>query len=105
VLGDAWLFEVSSDTWTDLSSDSNSSLVPPPRHSHAAVYVWHEGSGRIFISGGIGRDHQPRDDVWMFDLTSRRWSEFCRLPRGMYVFSVCHHKSSEACKTHIRVNS
>jgi len=63
---DTWTFDVNSRTW----QDKTTSLRPPKRCLHAAVYA--NDLGRMVIYGG--QDTGPLDDIWECQLSSYTWS-------------------------------
>lgn len=71
-LGDLWVFETATATWTELSDDG-----PPSRMLHGMVFESHRD--RLVVFGGrYQRAGRPRQlgDTWAFDFESNSWFEF-----------------------------
>ena len=64
---DTWTFDVNSRTW----QDKTTSLKPPKRCLHTAVYA--NDMGRMVIYAGQD-DNGPRDDIWECQLSSYAWN-------------------------------
>ena len=49
---------------------------PAERASHAACCIGYAGDHiHLLVSGGIVGDNKPLNDVWLFDLSLKKWRE------------------------------
>lgn len=75
-LNDLWVFTPSgsSGRWSQLSPESNSSLVPSRRVASSMVCT----SGTLTVFGGVTKnsdDFNDVGDVWSFDVRRKRWTK------------------------------
>lgn len=68
VLGDLWVYDLSSDTWDQIDAGTG----PMARSHHAAA--WADNLG-IIVVGGRDTNGTPVADAWRFDPLDRMWSE------------------------------
>lgn len=54
--------------WTDLSSETNH-----PAARHSATMVAH--GNRLYLFGGCGEGQVPLSDLWLFDITTKKWTK------------------------------
>lgn len=69
---DLWRFDIRDNTWELLCADGEVASLPAPRY--CAALAWHAGG--LYLFGGRSRRYPKRNynDLWRFDLTSRRWN-------------------------------
>jgi len=68
---DTWLFDSSTDTWTD---DSPTGKLPDARAQHQMVYD--PIGGKVIMFGGISKaDGTQFDDTWEYDPATKTWTE------------------------------
>ena len=49
---------------------------PVERNSHAACCLGYAGDHiYLLVIGGLGKDNKPLKDVWLFDLSLKKWKE------------------------------
>ena len=49
---------------------------PTERDDHAACCLGYAGDNiHLLIMGGRGRDGKPLNDMWLFDLSLKKWKE------------------------------
>ena len=49
---------------------------PVERFSHAACCIgFAEDHVHLLVSGGLGRDGKPLNDMWLFDHSLKKWTE------------------------------
>ena len=49
---------------------------PKERDYHAACCLGYDGDHpHLLIHGGIGKDEEALNDIWLFNLSSRKWQE------------------------------
>ena len=49
---------------------------PVARTDHAACCIGYAGVHiHLLVSGGRGRDGKPLNDLWLFDLSLKKWKE------------------------------
>ena len=49
---------------------------PVARYCHCACCIGYTGDHiHLLVSGGRGSDGEPLNDVWMFDLSLKKWKE------------------------------
>ena len=49
---------------------------PMERCYHAACCIGYNGDHiHLLVSGGIGGDYKPLNDVWLFELSLKKWRE------------------------------
>ena len=75
---DTWAFELSSDSWRDISPASDR---PLRRCLHHAAYD--PGNDQMLLYGGCasGVGPCPLGDLWSFDLSSQLWTELLPSPQ------------------------
>jgi hypothetical protein len=64
---DLWSYDVQGNQWTQLRSDT---AGPPGR---ARPSMWQVGD-RTYVFGGATASQQALNDLWAFDLRTRRWT-------------------------------
>jgi hypothetical protein len=64
---DLWAYDVPRNQWTQLRSVN---AGPPGR---VRPSMWHAGD-RVYVFGGATAAQRALNDLWMFDLHSRRWT-------------------------------
>uniref|UniRef100_H2ZAB0 Uncharacterized protein n=1 Tax=Ciona savignyi TaxID=51511 RepID=H2ZAB0_CIOSA len=68
VFNDIWSFDINSLIWSKFENESDHFK---PRHSHSAV-LWENNPTRsVIISGGLGKDMNPLNDVFMLQFCER----------------------------------
>ncbi|NQV05932.1 hypothetical protein HQ535_05235 [bacterium] len=67
VLSDTWLYDVDSDTWTEVTQD----VAPAGRGNHAMVYD--PDSATVLMWGGVGPGVSVTE-LWSFDGSSSTWT-------------------------------
>jgi hypothetical protein len=66
---DTWSFDCESQTWSEVATEES----PGRRFMHSMAYdPLHNG---VILFGGFGPDGFTTDETWMFNCTSREWSE------------------------------
>ena len=70
MLGDTWLYDVASHTWTEVKPPTS----PEPRDNPAMAYD--AESDRIILFGGFisATNYAPRE-TWAFDMNTHTWTE------------------------------
>lgn len=68
VLNDTWMYDLESNTWTNLSPAS----PPPARSGHRLAYD--SRSDRIVLFGGFDPASAELGDTWTFDLNNNTWT-------------------------------
>ena len=49
---------------------------PVERWSHAACCLGYAGDHiHLLVTGGLGSDDKPLKDVWLFDVSLKKWKE------------------------------
>ena len=49
---------------------------PAERDNHAACCIGYAGDHiHLLVSGGVGGNGKPLNDVWLFDLSLKKWRE------------------------------
>ncbi len=66
---DTWSFSCTSQTWVLVTTSNN----PGVHYSHGLAYDPMENV--VVLFGGFGGDGMERSDTWIFNCTSREWSE------------------------------
>ena len=66
---DTWSFSCVTQTWSQVVTSVN----PGNHYSHGMAYDSQENV--VVLFGGFGGDGMERDDTWIFNCTSREWSE------------------------------
>jgi hypothetical protein len=66
---DTWSFDCESQTWFEVETDEN----PERRFMHSMAYDPIHNA--VILFGGFGPDGFETDETWMFNCTSREWSE------------------------------
>jgi len=93
VLGDTWIYDLKSNTWTELKL-SNS---PSPRElMNLAVLDSH----KVVLFGGRNFDSKTiYEDTWLFDLDSLKWTEMHTKnhPLKMYDYSITSFENGKVC--------
>jgi hypothetical protein len=69
VTTDTWSFDCESQTWSEIETDEN----PERRFMHSMAYD--PLYNAVILFGGFGPDGFETDETWMFNCTSREWSE------------------------------
>ena len=67
---DWWSYDVSGETWTDMTLTFGGTEQPVTRRAHAAV----AGEGKVFIFGGRATAG-VKSDVWALDVNENLWTE------------------------------
>jgi len=70
-LQDAWRFDVSSGSWTELEPSSSTTIEP--RFSFNGGLD--EAGERLIVFGGEGNNGAVFNDVWAFSLTTQTWTQ------------------------------
>ena len=53
---------------------------PVERSEHAACCLGYAGNyAHILITGGMSKDGKPLKDIWLFDLSCKKWREVSTL--------------------------
>jgi N-acetylneuraminic acid mutarotase len=65
---DTWVFDTSSNTWTQLTPTSS------PSARYGSSMVFDPSSGQIILFGG-SYNGSNLDDTWSFDITANTWTE------------------------------
>lgn len=68
-LGDTWVYDCATRNWKQMHPKT----APPARAAHALLYVPEQQA--ILLAGGYGGGWRPRQDVWLYDLTSNEWTQ------------------------------
>lgn len=66
---DTWSFSCATQTWSQVITSVN----PGVHYSHGMAYDSDENV--VVLFGGFGGDGMTRDDTWIFNCTTREWSE------------------------------
>jgi len=90
-LGDAWLFDVKTDTWRELEP-SNS---PTPRSNVGMAYD--TKNGRVILFGGSSNSEYPTSDTWAYDFESNTWTEMhpAASPKPQYGVGMVYDSLNE----------
>jgi hypothetical protein len=81
-LNDTWVYDCRTRAWTRMEPDTS----PPPRATHALVYVPDQKA--IVLAGGYGPGWKPLRDVWVYQTAANTWVKLAaHLPAGGYYFS------------------
>ncbi|MBN2030636.1 carbohydrate binding domain-containing protein, partial [bacterium] len=67
VFSDTWLYDLSSDTWTNMNPASG----PSNRCKHAMVYL---GEDQVLLFGGSCRGDYD-NETWVYDLSQNTWTQ------------------------------
>ena len=88
---DTWLYDVSNDTWNDISPVHG----PSRRAWHSMTYD--SNTGKIILFGGCWSINSPYNDTWEYDLKTNTWTEIEAEapPAGRYDHSVVHSPTDE----------
>jgi len=71
-LNDMWLFNMHSHKWTEVKyRNTKDGQVPSARGGHAAVMI---NDRFLYVYGGYNHPNYF-DDLWVFDMETRRWHE------------------------------
>ena len=93
-LGDTWIYDLISNTWTELQLTNSPS--PRLQMNFAAI-----DSHRVLLFGGINQDIKEKiyDDTWIFDLDSLKWIEMHPKthPIKMYDYSMTSLVKGKVC--------
>eukprot|EP00049_Salpingoeca_infusionum_P013333 m.248462 g.248462 ORF g.248462 m.248462 type:complete len:199 (+) comp15415_c1_seq9:158-754(+) len=74
-LADAWVFSLSSNTWTALSYNTQGDQgAPSPRSLHTGALLEHEETKYLVVHGGLGVS-----DTWVLNLETMQWKEHTQL--------------------------
>jgi hypothetical protein len=68
-IGDTWIYNIASNTWTLVPTQSS----PSRRSDPAAAYD--ANNKKVIIFSGYGRDDQMQGDTWAFDTETRTWTQ------------------------------
>ncbi|KAK3108722.1 hypothetical protein FSP39_014162 [Pinctada imbricata] len=69
-LGDAYVLDISTMTWTKITEPTKAELHPGKRHTHTATW-WKD---YVIITGGLNEDQMPISSIFMFHLPSNTWT-------------------------------
>jgi hypothetical protein len=77
VLGDTWVYDADTNTWTEIESSSS----PPARSGHVGWYDRAAGSTFVFGGGGEWSSWPPLpwtalggEELWGFDSGTETWT-------------------------------
>jgi len=71
-LNDMWLFNMHSHKWTEIKyRNAKDGQIPSARGGHAAVMI---NDRFLYVYGGYNHPNYF-DDLWVFDMETRRWHE------------------------------
>jgi hypothetical protein len=65
---DTWIYDLGENTWTNITM----AIKPSARANHAMATI--DCTDNVVLSGGYNGDNYF-DDTWIFDLSSKTWSE------------------------------
>ncbi|MFZ0281607.1 MAG: kelch repeat-containing protein, partial [Bacteroidales bacterium] len=68
IYGDTWIFDGSSNTWTQKTPASS----PIARFDHRMVWM---GGDKVMLFGGGNSYSDRRNDTWIFDLSDNSWTQ------------------------------
>jgi hypothetical protein len=65
-LDDTWVFDLSENTWTEISTDPH----PSKRNRHDMCYI---GGDQVILFGGY--DASASNETWIYDLSESTWTQ------------------------------
>ncbi len=88
-LGDTWVFDSATNTWTELTPASS------PSARESAVMIFDQSTGYLILFGGTNSGGSL-GDTWSFDLTSVTWTELTpsSSPSSRYAAAMDYNASS-----------
>jgi hypothetical protein len=101
VLGDTWIYDYNSNTWTNVTP----SFSPPPRDAHAVAYD--SQSERIIVFGGRARltesvvsGYNESDflhDVWSYNVDTNTWTNVTPAegPTGRFFHGLAYDSKAD----------
>ena len=83
---DTWVYDVSNDTWTDIS------LVHGPSRRAWHSMTYDGNTKKIILFGGCWSINSPHNDTWEYDLKTNTWNEIetTSPPTGRYDHSMVY---------------
>jgi len=88
-LNDIWAFDLTTNSWTDITPDSGS--APVIRITPASVYD--SDNHQMLMFSGQSSGSTFLNDTWKFDLTTNTWTEFMPpgpIPAIRYGVATCY---------------
>jgi len=91
-LGDMWLFDCASQTWTEL----HPAAAPEARTSMG--FCLDEAKGVVVLYGGYTDDLPDMGDTWLYDYSTNTWTEAApeTSPPSMYGCEMIYDPSTQA---------
>lgn len=65
MLGDVWLYDIQTGTWSEVNAGANGESKPYARGWFAADVLPESGAEAIVVHGGLGESNERLGDVWM----------------------------------------
>jgi len=91
-LGDTWLFDCASQTWTEL----HPAVAPEARTSMG--FCCDEANGVVVLYGGYTDDLPDMGDMWLYDYSTNTWTEVTpeASPPALYGCEMIYDPSTQA---------
>ncbi len=91
-LGDTWLYDCASQTWTELHPDA----APEARTSSG--FCLDEANGVVVLYGGYTDDQPDMGDTWLYDYSTNIWTEAApeASPPAIYGCEMIYDPSTQA---------
>jgi N-acetylneuraminic acid mutarotase len=92
-VGDTWVYNIASNTWTNVTPDKSPSRRSDPGAAYDAK------NKKVILFGGYGRDDVKCEDTWAYDSASNTWAKMnpATHPQARYGGVMVYDSYTEKC--------
>jgi N-acetylneuraminic acid mutarotase len=92
-IGDTWIYNVATNTWTNVSPQTSPSRRSDPGAAYDAK------AKKVVIFGGYGLGDKIQGDTWVFDVELKTWTQMApdNKPTGRYGGIMVYDSYTEKC--------
>lgn len=77
---DLWVYEVETDSWTDLSATDSAFPGEPRSFGYGVVSTLDCSNSKVYLGFGAGENNNRLSDWWEFDMTTHNWKQLMDFP-------------------------